>query len=169
MSHPIVTAARGWIGTRFHHQGRIKKTGSHKGGVDCLGLLAGVAAELDLRDADGLPLIAFDETDYAHRPDTHRLRARLSELLIEIPSPAMSAEALAKADCGGGLGRGKSSTRPGDIVLLRMDGSPQHLAIVSDWENSLGLIHAYAPARAVVEHALDDWWRERIEAAFRVG
>ena len=38
MNDAIVTCARSWIGTRFHHQGRLKKTQSHKGGVDCLGL-----------------------------------------------------------------------------------------------------------------------------------
>jgi len=147
MTHPIVTAARGWIGTRFHHQGRIRKTESHKGGVDCLGLLAGVAAELDLRRPDGLPLIAADETNYPHQPDPKHLRACLSQLLMPIPL--------------GGI-------RPGDILLLRIDESPQHLAIVSAMSDGPGIIHAYAPARAVVEHRLDDWWRKRIEAAFRV-
>jgi len=147
MTHPIVATARGWIGTRFHHQGRLKKTDSHKGGVDCLGLLAGVAAELDLRGPDGMRLITADETNYAHQPDTSYLVARLSALLTPIPP-------------GGIL--------PGDIVLLRIDESPQHLAIVSDIGEGLGIIHAYALARAVVEHQLDDWWQERIEAAFRV-
>jgi hypothetical protein len=33
-SHPIVACARSWIGTRFHHQGRLKKADGHKGGVD---------------------------------------------------------------------------------------------------------------------------------------
>jgi len=197
MTHPIVATARGWIGTRFHHQGRLRKTESHKGGVDCLGLLAGVAAELDLRGPDGKPLIAADETDYAHQPDTKRLYARLSALLTPIPQGGIS---------------------PGDILLLSIDESPQHLAIVSDFSatfplpsgeggatrcasaparrerrvrehqhtdkhnmfqcphpsplpggegTGLGIIHAYAPARAVVEHLLDDWWRQRIEAAFR--
>ncbi len=39
----IAAASRSWIGTAFHHQGRTKKTTGHKGGVDCLGLLVGVA------------------------------------------------------------------------------------------------------------------------------
>ncbi len=86
MTHPIVACARGWIGTRFHHQGRIKKTESHKGGVDCLGLLAGVAAELDLLGSDGMPLIAADETDYAHQPDSAAPLQKLSQLLA-LPIP----------------------------------------------------------------------------------
>lgn len=143
MSHPIVACARGWLGTRFHHQGRIRKTGQHKGGVDCLGLLVGVAAEMDLRGADGRALALADRVDYPHRPDSAQLRKRLAEVLVEIP-------------CGG--------IAEGDVVLLRVDDSPQHLAIITD----LGMIHAYAPARAVVEHELDGWWRARMEAAFRV-
>lgn len=146
MTHAIVACARGWIGTRFHHQGRIKKTATHKGGVDCLGLLAGVAAELDLRKHDGTPLVSFDETDYPHQPDVSRLQAMLSGLLQPVAIEHIAA---------------------GDILLLRIDESPQHLAIVSDSGDGFGIIHAYAPARSVVEHGLDDWWRERITAVFR--
>ncbi len=112
-----------------------------------MGLLAGVAAELDLRGPDNAPLIAFDETDYPHQPDTSYLIAKLSGLLTHIYKEEIS---------------------PGDVVLLRIDESPQHLGIVSDMAGGLGIIHAYAPARAVVEHVLDTWWRERIEAAYRV-
>ena len=148
MTHPIVACARGWIGTRFHHQGRVKKTAEHKGGVDCLGLLVGVAHELNLKDGEGRPLALADEANYSHSPDSVRLSARLGELLVPVPPS---------------VGEG---VIPGDIVLLRVDANPQHLAIISDSGDGLGLIHAYAPARAVVEHPLDEWWRERIEAAF---
>jgi NlpC/P60 family putative phage cell wall peptidase len=146
MTHPIVATARSWIGTRFHHQGRLKKTGSHKGGVDCLGLLVGIADELDLRRTDGTRLASTDETDYAHQPDSKRLKSKLAELLMPIPVGGISA---------------------GDILLLRIDDNPQHLAVVSDMADDLGIIHAYASARAVVEHQLDSWWKARIEAAFR--
>ena len=139
----VAAAARGWLGTRCHHQGRLKKNDAHKGGVDCLGLLVGVAKELHLQSADGKPLAEFDEIHYSHSPDSKRLQAHLAQALTRI-SPA--------------------AIMPGDIVLLRIDDNPQHLAIVSEQ----GLIHAYAPARAVVEHALDDWWRQRIEAAYRL-
>jgi cell wall-associated NlpC family hydrolase len=142
----IVVAARSWLGTRFHHQGRLKKTDRHKGGVDCLGLLVGVAGELGLTRADGLPLMALDETDYAHYPDTIRLKQKLSQALAVIPHAGIQA---------------------GDILLLATDNQPQHLAIVSDFQQRLGIIHAYAPARCVVEHVLDGYWQERIAAAYR--
>ena len=142
MTHAIVHCARSWLGTRFHHQGRLKKTALHKGGVDCLGLLVGVAAELGLH-----ALTAADETNYSHHPDAVRLRKRLSALLTPILSDQIA---------------------PGDVLLLDIDGNPQHLALVSDIGGALGIIHAYAPARAVVEHQLDAWWQKRIEAAFRI-
>jgi len=147
MTHLIVACARGWIGTRFHHQGRLRKTAEHAGGVDCLGLLAGVADELGLRGKNNEILSAADETDYSHQPDATRLRAKLVRLLEPVALGAIV---------------------PGDILLLRIEGSPQHLAIVSDCEEGLGMIHAYAPARAVVEHRLDGWWQDKIEAAFRI-
>ncbi len=139
--HDIVHAARGWLGTRFHHQGRLKKSATARGGVDCLGLLIGVAGELNL------PFTQYDETSYSHYPDTERLRHHLTTLLQEI-----SVE----------------SIEPGDILLFSIDGNPQHLAIVGEISGELSIIHSYAPARAVVEHVLDEWWRERVVAAFRV-
>jgi len=147
MDHRIVACARGWIGTRFHHQGRVKKTATHKGGVDCLGVLVGVASELNLVGFDGLLLTAADEINYSHYPDSVHLRTRLLALLSPMAIDAIE---------------------PGDIVLLEVNNSPQHLAIVSDIGGKLGFIHAYAPAKAVVEHQIDSWWHERIEAAFRI-
>ena len=143
----IVRAARGWLGTRFHHQGRLKKSPAHPGGVDCLGLLVGVARELELKDGAGRMLYAQDECDYSHQPDTQRLMTRLKDVLIPIP---------------------RGSIAEGYVVLLKIDGSPQHLGIIGRSEVGLTLIHAYAPARAVVEHALEEWWLQRIEAVFTI-
>lgn len=143
----IVAAARSWVGTRFHHQGRLKKTASHKGGVDCLGLLIGVAQELNLRLPDGTSLAAFDESHYPHFPDTHYLQQQLATILSPI---------------------GIQVILPGNVLLLNIDKNPQHLAIVSDVHGAQGIIHAYAPARSVVEHQLDDWWRQRIVSAYRL-
>jgi cell wall-associated NlpC family hydrolase len=147
MNHAIVAAARGWLGTRFHHQGRLKKSATHKGGVDCLGLLVGIAADLNLQDSNGNPLMLYDETSYPHNPDSKQLIKRLSELLQSIPHEQMDS---------------------GDILLLDVQGSPQHLAIVSSKDGTYHIIHAYAPAKAVVEHELDAWWQSRIVCVFRI-
>ncbi len=142
MQPDIVACARGWIGTRFHHQGRIRKTATHRGGVDCLGLLVGVADELGLRE-----LALADETSYSHQPDAKRLKVRLSELLCPLPISQLAS---------------------GNVALFCIDEQPQHLGIISDYQGISGIIHAYAPARAVVEHRLDAWWWERIDAVFSI-
>jgi hypothetical protein len=140
MGNKIAHAARGWIGTRFHHQGRLKKSQNHKGGVDCLGLLIGVANELEL------PYSKYDENDYSHYPDTNKLKKILAAAMQEIQVIDITS---------------------GDILLLNIDGNPQHLAIVGQISNKFTIIHAYAPARCVVEHIIDDWWHTRIVAAYR--
>jgi cell wall-associated NlpC family hydrolase len=145
----IVACARSWLGTRFAHQGRLKRTQTHQGGVDCLGLLVGVARELDIHGKDGLPLAQLDETDYAHYPDTVHLRWQLSRAMQEFPVDQI---------------------QPGDVVLMSIDGHPQHLGIIAKPYTGMGytLIHAYAPARKVVEHALDDYWQSKVIAVYRV-
>jgi cell wall-associated NlpC family hydrolase len=52
----IVTAARGWVGTPFHHQGRVRGVG-----CDCIGLVIGVAKELGILD--------YDYTGYGRIPN----------------------------------------------------------------------------------------------------
>ena len=51
----IVAEARGWLGTRWVHQGRNRQ------GIDCVGLLVMVARNLEIAD--------YDYTDYPRRPD----------------------------------------------------------------------------------------------------
>lgn len=145
MHHPIIASARSYIGTRFHHQGRLKKTGRGRGGIDCLGLMIGVARECDLRSKDGSLLAELDETFYPHQPDALRLRAMLETHLDSV-----------------------STIQIADIALFCIDGHAQHLGIISDRPEGFGIIHAYAPTRAVVEHALDDYWRGKIKAIFRL-
>jgi hypothetical protein len=165
LSYRIVAAARGWVGTRFHHQGRLKKTDRHRGGCDCLGLLVGVAHELEFKVNMGgqtRSLASFDTTNYTHTPNGEALREGLAQVLEEIPLALLA---------------------PGDIAMFEIDRNPQHLAIISDYSSEnysgslcaprnrshgLGMIHAYAPARAVVEHQFDETWRERMRAAFRI-
>lgn len=126
----IVAAARGWIGTRWHHQGRLKGVG-----VDCAGLILGTAKELGLTE--------FDMTGYGHRPDSRELEQLCHDHMKSIP--------VARA-------------RPGDVLLIEVDKQPQHMAFKTD----IGMIHAFAPLRSVVEHRIDENWAERIVAAFRI-
>lgn len=140
--------ARRWVGTRFHHQGRRCKSANDAGGVDCLGLLIGVAATLQLKDRTGGDFAQQDCTDYSRQPDAVQLRARLQTLLYEQP-------------CG-------VPPAPAHIGLFRCDDRAQHLGIFAKTkgEEGLSLIHAYAPARRVVEHGLDAYWMERLVAVY---
>ncbi|MFP3017550.1 MAG: hypothetical protein ACEY3E_01265 [Candidatus Tisiphia sp.] len=70
----IAAEARTWLGTKYHHQGRLKKSYASNGGVDCIGLIMGVAMELRLVGADGKLLAKFDETSYSPHPDGVRLK-----------------------------------------------------------------------------------------------
>jgi cell wall-associated NlpC family hydrolase len=90
--------------------------------------------------ARDLGINAGDLTAYARRPDGRTLRN-----VIEAQAPG--------TDC----------YKPGDILLMRFEADPQHLAIVTDH----GMIHSYARARMVVEHRMDAVWTARIVAAYQ--
>ena len=139
----IVAEARTWLGTRFHHQGRVKGVG-----VDCAGLVVGVA------QAVGISI--NDCSDYTRIPDGELLKQLCDQQLISIA---------------------RHDIAVGDVLLFRIEREPQHLAIVGNYEsNSLGdcgdghfsMIHAYAPARCVVECRLDAIWLHRLVAAYRL-
>lgn len=53
---------------------------------------------------------------------------------------------------------------PGDILLMRFAGEPQHIALYT----GATLIHSYASIRRVVEHRLDIKWARRIVQAYRI-
>lgn len=58
---------------------------------------------------------------------------------------------------------------PGDVLLFRFDREPHHLGIAGDYvHGGLSLIHAHGMAGKVVEHRLDDLWRGRIMAVYRM-
>lgn len=140
----VVNEARRFVGVRFRHQGRALEPGNS--GVDCLGLLMAVAHNLRLQGRRGELLTAFDTADYSKSPDGDFLLGQLTENLFPATAPS-----------------------PGDIALFRFDHNPQHLAILTPYiYGGLGMVHAYAPARKVVEHRLDPVWQGRIVKVFAV-
>ena len=124
------------------------KTTIHRGGVDCLGLLMGVAQALDLRDKYGVLLTTHDRHDYSTHPDGAALYHHLIHALYEIDTSLLQIS---------------------DIALFAYEHNAQHLGIISSYDSQhLGVIHAYAPARHVVEHLLDTHWQNKMAAAFRL-
>lgn len=124
----VVAAARQWLGTPWHHQGRVRGVG-----VDCVGVIIGVARDLGLS--------TFDVTGYARRPAPGEVAGGCEAHLKPV-----------------------AAALPGDVLLFHVDGQPQHMGFVTD----IGVLHAFAPMRRVVEHGLDDGWRAKIVAAYRL-
>jgi NlpC/P60 family putative phage cell wall peptidase len=134
----VVSAARGWVGTRWHHQASSKGVGA-----DCIGLVVGVARELGIYGAEEF---AADPTirGYGREPDPTMLLAACSRYLEPIHLP---------------------EARVGDILLLRFASEPQHFALISQ-TNPDYMLHAYAQARRIVENRIDAVWRSRIVRAY---
>ena len=113
----------------------------HKGmGADCGGFILGCLWALDYPPARG-----YDYKNYSDIPDTGTLRAICDRLLDRTPSYA-----------------------PGDVVMMRLGGAPQHLGIVGDGYGGLSLIHSYVQARRVREERIDDAWRSAIVQSWRL-
>ena len=52
---------------------------------------------------------------------------------------------------------------PGDILLIRFNKTPQHLAVYTGDT----IIHSYEKSGAVVEQRLNDMWKKRIVGVYR--
>jgi cell wall-associated NlpC family hydrolase len=103
--------------------------------------VAGVdCAGLVVRVAHDLGLSDFDSADYGRLPLGQKMRAIMDAHMDRV-----------------------TDYQPGDVLLMRFEAEPQHLAIVTDY----GIIHALAQARKVVEHGLNDVWISRIVAAYK--
>ena len=108
----------------------------HHQGRNCAGIdCIGLVIAVTQR----LGLSDFDTADYGRIPDGARLRAGLDLQLDRV-----------------------AVWQPGDVLLMRFEQNPQHVAIVTD----IGIIHAHVMMRKVVEHGLDDTWRKRIVGAY---
>ncbi len=106
--HTVAAEAETWIDTPFVWQGRIKGAG-----VDCKGLIAGVAKECGRSEAESVEALAGDYGDVI---DANRLRAGLSRLFDRATEP-----------------------QAGDVLLIKTAGKAQHLAIFAPKGPSGGL------------------------------
>ncbi len=128
----IAASALTWLGTPFHHQGRVRNVG-----VDCIGVVIGVARDLGLSD--------YDVTGYWHLPWGLTLLQELRRHLVAVPI---------------------ADVRMGDVLLFAFNGSPQHVGICTGLD-PLRMAHAYAPMRKTVESPLTGEWLEQMRGAFR--
>jgi len=111
--------------------------------LDCAGLIVSVAAALGMEYCD--------QHGYSRHPSDGLLEAALDD------QPCLIRVALA-------------DMQPGDILLMKFNSDPQHLALFAGWSDvyqAEGIIHAWLQARNVAEHVLTDEWRSRIVRVYR--
>lgn len=99
----VVAAARTWLGTKYHHMGRVKGAG-----VDCLTLLAGVFEEAGLIPRVEIP---YYPKDWHLHHSAERYLEGLMGYAHEIEGPP----------------------QPGDIALWKFGRTFSHGAIVVEW------------------------------------
>lgn len=141
----ISSQARTWIGTNFKHQGRVKKSPKSKGGVDCIGLIVGLARELNLKNENGVQLHKFDVTGYSREPNGKLLKENFDKYLEEA-----------------------SEIEEGNVLLFKFVKFPQHVGIVGVHSSGeYSVIHSYLPTGKVCEHILTDKWKDNIVGVYK--
>lgn len=111
----VVAEARSWLDTPYLHQHRAK---GH--GVDCAGLVIGVARNLELVTED------FDVNGYERTPDGEQLLALCDRFMSRIRMTEL---------------------KPGHVLVYSFEKSPQHLGVVGDYlHGGLSLIQALGTA-----------------------
>lgn len=111
--------------------------------LDCAGLVCHVAASLGIE--------YVDQSGYSKRPSQGLLEAALDSqpCLVRV---------------------GVTEMQPGDVLLMRFTGDPQHLAIYAGWSDVYhddGIIHAWLQAGKVSENRFTDEWRGRVVRVYR--
>lgn len=117
---------------------RWQHQGRSRSGVDCVGLVIRVAHECGRS--------RFDALDYKRVASDERMLLTADELLVRRP--------------------GVADLVAGDVVIMQFD-QQRHMGILAPYiYGGLSLIHAYAPARKVVETRLASDMLERVMAGY---
>ncbi len=137
--------AQEWIGTSFHHQGRIKKSIADDGGCDCLGLIMGIAKKFSFKSRYDRRLLAeHDEINYSKYPQKNKLEEKLELHLTVVNRPYL---------------------KTADIGLFAISSVPQHIGLF-DVNTSTYLIHSYQEVGYVSKHTYDNIWCSRLTKIF---
>jgi len=127
----VITQARKYVGTPFLHQGRTDK------GLDCVGLIARVAKDLNLSNYDFLQY-------------------------NQIPNPILFMSIL--RSCPDWDRISIQEITVGDVLVLKLSEYPCHLAFLATESR---IIHALSLRGRVCEHRLSSDWRRKIRDCFR--
>lgn len=132
----IVTEARSWLGTPYHHGASLKGVG-----VDCIGLLIGIARNVGMLPPDWQP------APYPAQWHLHQAEERLME-------------GIAAAGC---VEVSVAQRQPADILLFRFGQVCAHTALLLPEDY---MLHALLD-RAVVCHRLAGRWEKRLARVFQ--
>lgn len=117
---------------------RYRHQGRSREGVDCIGLPVCVRA--------GLGLPAMDASGYARQTTDSEMLSYCRANMVEVD---------------------RSAIAPGDL-LVQVNGMVRHMAIVADYlHGGLSIVHAWLPARRVVEQRLDENFMKAVRGCFR--
>lgn len=133
----VILEARHWLGTPWRHQASVKGVG-----CDCAGLVRGVGNALGLMDCREGSQQAAEFEGYGRLPEPRRMVKALN-MFMDRKEIAYASE--------------------GDVLLMRFDSDPQHLAILT---GDGTIVHALQRIGRVVEHRLSGDWRARIVGAW---
>lgn len=144
----VVRVARSFLGTPFHHQGRIPGRA-----LDCIGLITCIAREL------GIP--HYDDIRYAKRPQPGRLDEGLAASLC------VKLDDLDQADHGDIL-----------TFWCTGSKLPQHVGVLATDRGRWTMIHTMNRGMRrvfknrritglVIEHTMNDFWKDRIVGLWR--
>lgn len=130
----IVTAARGWVGTPYHHMARVKGAG-----CDCGQLLVASFAEArEIEDFDP----GFYTSDWHLHRDEDRYLALVERYLRRVGGDTELPLSQRLADDT------SWTLDPADVIVFRVGRCFSHGAIVTSWPN---IVHAYLPSGIVEE------------------
>lgn len=137
----VITEARRWIGTPYHHQARLRGHGS-----DCIGTVCGVGLALGLMGDDFRERFKPFE-GYSRVPNPRVMRRAMETFFDPLPTPRDQLPPLAS------------------IAWLEWrEDLPMHLAIIASFADRPTMIHSFEPVRQCVEHTFDPSWRERVHS-----
>lgn len=139
----FVAEARRWLDTPFAHQAHTRGVGT-----DCGGLVVGVGIACGLAGKDWWEVQFKQHAGYSRIPSNAMLERICHRFMRPIEIDA---------------------AREGDILLMRFEKEPQHVAILAPYlHGGLSVIHAYSRAGKVVEHRFSSMWRARVTEAFSI-
>lgn len=130
----VINKALEYVETPYKHQGRKKGIG-----VDCVGLIIGVATELNIFDLNN------DNTSYRMIPDGNLLMKKARENLVE---------------------KNINDLENGDVLVMTFDLYPQHFAFYYKKNNEEFIIHSYSKIKKVLVQRYDQSWKDKTQFAF---